>query len=94
MKKIEAIEMNRDEFIQILQNLTDNGQLESYGDENWEDAINFSISIEEIMDEKEIKEKIAKHLGIEEIRYYIMDGSTIILVYSAKGSFDGNMPIK
>ena len=76
--------MNRDEFIQILQSLTDNGQLNSYGDENWKDAINFSISIEEIMDDKEVKEKVAKHLEIEEIRYYIQDGSTIILVYNAE----------
>ena len=45
------------------------------------------------MDEKEVNGKIAKHLGIEEIRYYINDGSTIILVYSAIGSFDGNMPM-
>lgn len=88
MKKIQAMEMNRNEFIQILQSLTDNGQLESYGDENWEDAINFSITIEEIMDNKEIKEKIAKYLGIEEVRYYIKDGSTIILVY---GEAVGNM---
>lgn len=94
MKKIQAIEMNRDEFIQILQSLTDNGQLNSYGDENWEDAINFSISIEEIMDDREVKEKVAKYLGIEQIRYYIKDGSTIILVYSAKGNFDGDMPIE
>lgn len=93
MKKIQAIEMNRDEFIQILQTLTDSGQLESYEGENWEDAIRFCITIEEIMDEKEVKEKIAKHLGIEEIRYYIKDGSTIILVYSAKGSFDGKLPM-
>lgn len=84
MKRIQAIEMNRDEFIQILQSLTDNGQLNSYGDENWKDAINFSISIEEIMDDKEVKEKVAKHLEIEEIRYYIQDGSTIILVYNAE----------
>ncbi len=94
MKRIQAMEMNRDEFIQILQTLTDNGQLNSYEDENWEDAINFVITIEEIMDEREIKEKIAKHLGIDEIRYYIKDGNTIILVYDAKGSFDGSMPIK
>lgn len=93
MKKIQAIEMNRDEFIQILQTLTDSGQLESYEGENWEDAIKFCITIEEIMGEKEVKEKIAKHLGIEEIRYYIKDGSTIILVYSAKGSFDGKLPM-
>ncbi len=94
MKKIQAIEINKDEFIQILQNLTDSGQLEPYGDENWEDAIRFCITIEEIMDENEVKEKIAKHLGIEQIRYYIKDGSTIILVYSAKGKFDGDMPIE
>ena len=81
MKKIQAMEMNRNEFIQILQSLTDNGQLESYGDENWEDAINFSISIDEIMNEREVKEKIAKHLGIKQIRYYIEDENTIILVY-------------
>lgn len=80
MKKIYAIEMNRDEFIQILQTLTDSGQLESCGDENWEDAINFSISIEEIMNEREVKEKIAKHLGIEQIRYF-EDENTILLVY-------------
>lgn len=55
--------------------------MESYGDENWEDAINFSISIDEIMNEREVKEKIAKHLGIEQIRYYIEDENTIILVY-------------
>lgn len=84
MKKIQAMEMNRKEFIQILQSLTDNGQLESYGDENWEDAINFSITIEEIMDNKETKEKIAKYLGIEEIRYYIEDRDIIILVYNIK----------
>lgn len=81
MKKIQAIEMNRDELIQILQTLTDSGQLESYRDENFEDVINFSISIEEIMNEREVKEKIAKHLGIEQIRYYIEDENTIILVY-------------
>ena len=81
MKKIQAIEMNRDELIHILQTLTDSGQLESYRDENFEDVINFSISIEEIMNEREVKEKIAKHLGIEQIRYYIEDENTIILVY-------------
>ncbi len=81
MKKIQAIEMNKDEFIQKLQTLTDNGELKSFGDENWEDAMNFSISIDEVLGEKEIKEKIAKHLGIEEIRYYIEDGNAIILVY-------------
>ena len=43
MKKIQAIEMNRDEFIQILQTLTDSGQLEAYGDKNWEDAINLLL---------------------------------------------------
>ena len=72
--------MNRNEFIQILQTLTNSGQLEPYGDENWEDAIRFCIIIEEIMDEKEVKEKIAKHLGIEQIRYF-EDENTILLVY-------------
>lgn len=84
MKKIQAMEMNKDEFIQTLQTLTDNGQLNSYGDENWEDAMNFSVSIDEVLGEKEIKEKIAKHLEIEEIRYHIEDGNTIILVYNAE----------
>lgn len=94
MKKIQAIEINKDEFIQMLQTLTDNEQLNSYGDENWEDAINFSISIDEVLGEREIKEKLAKYLGIEEIRYYIEDGNTIILVYNAEGSFGNNVPIK
>ncbi len=83
MKRIQAIEMNRDEFIKMLQTLTDSGKLMN-AEENWEEAINFAISIEDIMDEKEIKEKIAEYLGINEIRYYIHEGSTIILVYNAE----------
>ena len=32
------------------------------------------------MNEREVKEKIAKHLGIEQIRYF-EDENTILLVY-------------
>lgn len=81
MKKIQVLEMSVAEFAQILQVLTDNGQLKEYeGEDDWEHAINFTISVEEVLYEKSVRGKIAKHLGLNEIRYHIKDEDTIILI--------------
>lgn len=81
MKKIQVLEMSIDEFAQILQTLTDNGQLKEYdGEDDWNHAIKSTFSVEEILYEGTIREKIAKHLGLNEIRYHIKDEDTIILI--------------
>lgn len=81
MKKIQVLEMSVAEFAHILQVLTNNGQLKEYeGEDDWEHAINSTISVEEVMYEKSVREKIAKHFGLKEIRYYIKDEDTIILI--------------
>lgn len=81
MKKIQVLEMSIDEFAQILQTLTDNGQLKEYdGEDDWNHAIKSTFSVEEILYERTVREKIAKHLGLNEIRYHINDEDTIILI--------------
>ena len=81
MKKIQVLEMDLDEFAQILQTLTDNGQLKEYdGEDDWKHAIKSTFSVEEVLYERTVREKIAKHLGLNEIRYHIKDEDTIILI--------------
>lgn len=81
MKRIQVLEMSVDEFAHILQVLTDNELLKEYeGEDDWEHAINSTISVEEVIYEKSVREKIAKHLGLKEIRYHIKDEDTIILI--------------
>lgn len=81
MKKIQALEMSIDEFAQVLQTLTDNGQLKEYdGEDDWNHAIRSAFSVEEIFYNKTVREKIAKYIGLSEIRYHIKDEDTIILI--------------
>lgn len=81
MKKIQVLEMSVSEFAQILQTLTDNGKLKEYeGEDDWEHAINSTFSVEEVIYNKPVREEIAKHLGVSEIRYHIKDEDTIILI--------------
>ena len=80
-KKIQVLEMSVSEFAQILQTLTDNGKLKEYeGEDDWEHAINSTFSVEEVIYNKPVREEIAKHLGVSEIRYHIKDEDTIILI--------------
>lgn len=81
MKRLQALEMSRKELIDALQNLTDSGKLVDF-EENWEDAINSTISVEEVMSEGIIKEKLAEYFNIDNIKYYLIkDDKMIVLVF-------------
>lgn len=81
MKRLQALEMSRKELIDALQNLTDSGKLVDF-EENWEDAINSTISVEEVMSEGIIKENLAEYFNMDNIKYYLIkDDKMIVLVF-------------